>query len=251
MAPLQTTEACLKCHESQGYKVGDIRGGISVTMPFKMNIPSTLLVGHSFIGLIGLAGIVISIRKIESIYEELKRQALYDTLTEIPNRQSFNLYFEKELKRCIREKENISLVMCDIDNFKSYNDNYGHIKGDECLKTIAQTIKGSLHRPADFCARFGGEEFIVVLPNTKSTGAMHLAERIRVSLEKKQITHKYSKPYKVVTASLGVTTLDSDGTPVSPEKLLKVADNAMYEAKDEGKNRIKFLAFNIESDNQA
>ncbi|PLX66337.1 MAG: diguanylate cyclase [Denitrovibrio sp.] len=243
MAPLETTEACLKCHQNQGYEVGDIRGGISVTFPFQMNIPIPLLTGHTLIGVIGLIGIFLAGGKVESAYKELKRQALYDTLTDIPNRQAFTIYFDKELKRCIREKENISIIMCDIDNFKSYNDNYGHIKGDKCLKNVAQTIKNTLNRPADFCARFGGEEFIIILPNTKPSGAEHLAEKIRKNIENKSIEHKFSKPHKIVTVSLGVTTLSAEGNPVSPERLLQVADTAMYEAKNSGKNCVKYLEF--------
>lgn len=248
MAPLETNSSCLKCHGEQGYEVGDIRGGISVTMPFTVKVPPTLLAGHSAIGFIGLFGIIISGRKLETAYKEMKRQAMHDTLTEIPNRQAFNIYLEKELKRSLREKESLSLIMCDIDKFKPYNDHYGHIRGDECLKIVAHALVDSLNRPADFCARFGGEEFVVVLPNTKSSGALHLAESIRKSIEDKAIEHRYSDVSDKVTASFGVTTLEPEDQPVTPEALMKTADDALYDAKDAGRNCVRFIAFGQKCD---
>ncbi|WP_207262355.1 diguanylate cyclase [Desulfovibrio sp. Huiquan2017] len=240
MAPLVTAKSCLKCHIEQGYKVGEIRGGISITMPFSMKIPSTLLTGHILIGLIGLAGLVTSGRKVESAYEKLRRQAMFDSLTGIPNRQYFNTCFEQELRRCKREKEDISVIMCDIDSFKTYNDSYGHIKGDECLKTVARSIENSLSRPADFCARFGGEEFVIILPNTSSTGAEHMAEKIRKTIEGLNLEHSGSEHGGVVTASFGVTTAEAGNFDVAPEHILKTADTALYNAKKSGRNRVSF-----------
>ncbi len=127
--------------------------------------------------------------------------------------------------------------MCDVDNFKAYNDTYGHSTGDLCLKKVAQTVKTSLKRPSDFCARYGGEEFVVLLPNTGLDGAMHIAERIRSNIEKMGIQHKNSLPSQVVTLSLGVTTSEETDFD-SHEGLVKRADRALYKAKEQGRNQV-------------
>ncbi len=126
--------------------------------------------------------------------------------------------------------------MCDVDNFKAYNDTYGHGSGDQCLKKVAQMIKSSLERPGDFCARYGGEEFVVLLPNTALDGAMHIAEIVRSNIEEMGLLHEKSLPKQVVTLSLGVAT--SEGiTFVTHEDLIKHADMALYKAKELGRNQ--------------
>jgi diguanylate cyclase (GGDEF)-like protein len=128
--------------------------------------------------------------------------------------------------------------MCDIDNFKSYNDTYGHSEGDECLKQIAQTIKKTLRRPRDFCARYGGEEFVIVLPDTPEEGAVRMAEEIRENVQKTKLPHARSSPLDVVTLSLGVSTMIGDAL-TSYEELLQQADRALYMAKQKGRNRVE------------
>ncbi len=160
MAPLITKQACLKCHSKQGYKEGDIRGGISVTIPIVMKIPFlSLLYGHIVLGLVGVAGIVIGGRKLNIAYETITKLAVFDHLTGVPNRRHFTETLLIEYKRSQRYQEPLSVIMCDVDNFKAYNDIYGHNNGDLCLEKVAQTIKSSLERPADFCARYGGQSF--------------------------------------------------------------------------------------------
>ena len=238
MAPLMTTKECLKCHASQGYKEGDIRGAISVKLPFVMKIPFLpLLFGHIIIGLFGLCGIIIAGSKLNNAYEELKKQAVFDSLTGVPNRRSLLLRLSEEYRRCQRNQQPISIIMCDVDNFKAYNDAYGHVKGDKCLKKVAQMIKASLKRPGDFCARYGGEEFIVLLLDTSLEGALHVAERIRLNIEKMGIQHRRS-PTQVVTISLGVATSDGN-TAISHDELIKRADFALYQAKQQGKNQVQ------------
>ncbi|MBW2217329.1 MAG: diguanylate cyclase, partial [Deltaproteobacteria bacterium] len=184
MAPLITTKSCLKCHAKQGYKEGDIRGGISVTSSFVMKIPLlSLLLGHLAIGLVGLFGIVLAMGRLSSAYETIREQAIFDALTGIPNRRSFSENLLTEYERSRRQQQPLSIIMCDVDYFKAYNDAYGHSSGDLCLRKVAQTIKASLKRPGDSCARYGGEEFSVILPNTPLDGAMHIAERIRSNIE--------------------------------------------------------------------
>jgi diguanylate cyclase (GGDEF)-like protein len=243
MAPLQTERACLKCHSKQGYKEGDIRGGISVTLPFTMGIPfSSLLLGHMGIGLAGLFGIIVAGARLSRAYETIERQAVFDAVTEIPNRQSFSDTMEREFKRSQRDQLPLSVIMCDIDNFKAYNDSYGHSNGDLCLKKVAQAIRNSLKRAGDFCARYGGEEFIVILPNTSSDGAVHLAERIRLNIEEMGIAHKKSLPAQIVTMSLGVATSEDPATLVSLEELIRYADTALYTAKEQGRNQVRFFS---------
>ncbi len=239
MAPLIAEKSCLKCHEKQGYKEGDIRGGISVTLPFKAEIPLFIMVSsHLVIAVVGLIGLAVLGRKLDVSYSKIKTQAVMDALTGIPNRRSFSESILYAFKRSKRENEPMSIIMCDIDNFKKYNDTYGHAAGDQCLKEVAQKLQVSLNRPSDFCARYGGEEFIVVLANTNLNGAMQVAERIRNGIEEMAITHIVSPPANVVTMSLGVASLE-DSSLTSYEKLIQHADDALYHAKESGRNQVQ------------
>ena len=239
MAPLKTEKACLPCHEKQGYKEGDIRGGISVTLPFMANTSfGALLLAHIGIALTGLLGIFISGLRLDRAYAIIQRQAIIDSLTGISNRHWFSEHIVTEFERSNRDKGPLSVIMCDIDHFKRYNDTYGHGSGDKCLRQVAQEIKKSLTRPGDFCARYGGEEFVVILPDTSHNGALHVAERIRLNILELQILHEKSSPLPVVSLSLGVTT-STDQPLVSHEELLKNADTALYQAKANGRNRVE------------
>jgi len=239
MAPLKTERACLKCHARQGYKEGDIRGGISVTLPFIAEIPIPAMgLGHLVIGLVGILGIMLAGFKLDRAYESLRNQAVIDSLTGIPNRRSFSERILAECGRSRREKYPLSLVMGDIDNFKSFNDSYGHNNGDECLKKVASEIQRVLKRPSDFCARYGGEEFIVILPHTEQPGARDLAEEIRTRIQSLKILHKNLLPPATVTMSLGVATMDVQ-TPFYYEDLINAADQALYLAKQRGRNRVE------------
>jgi diguanylate cyclase (GGDEF)-like protein len=240
MAPLQTEKLCLQCHSKQGYKEGDIRGGISVTLPFVMEIPLLYLIAsHIGIGVIGLLGIILFGKKLNISYEIIKKQAALDSLTGIPNRRIFLESILQEFKRSRRNREPLAVIMCDIDKFKAYNDTYGHIAGDLCLKKVAQGIKDVLKRPGDFCARYGGEEFIAILPNTPLDGAMHIAEKIRAKIEGMKIEHEKLLPLRVVSLSLGVAVAEEDTNLVSHEEIINYADKAMYKAKDQGMNQVQ------------
>jgi len=239
MAPLIAKKSCLKCHAKQGYNEGEVRGGISVTLPIVMKIPfSSLLGGHIAIGFIGLLGIVIAGGKLNRAYKTIERQAAFDALTGIPNRRRFTEALLAEFKRNLRQKQFMSVIMCDVDNFKAYNDTYGHSSGDLCLKKVAQTINSSIKRAGDFCARYGGEEFVVILPDTPLDGAMYVAERIRSEIEKMGILHEKSLPEQVVTLSLGVATAEGS-TSLTHEELVKRADMALYKAKKRGRNQVQ------------
>lgn len=237
MAPLEAKMECLKCHVQQGYKEGDIMGGISLELPMVAKVPAfTLILGHVGIGILGLLGIVVSVFRLNSAYERIRNQATTDALTKIPNRRYFSETITKEVARSQRECQPLSVILCDIDNFKLYNDTYGHSKGDSCLQAVAQTIKASLGRATDFCARYGGEEFVVVLPGTTCDGALTIAETIRFDVQNAEITHVQSLPAQVVTLSLGVATLTTE--TASYEALIKNSDMALYKAKEQGRNRV-------------
>lgn len=169
--------------------------------------------------------------------EELYRLATTDALTGIANRRAFDDNLEREWKRMLREKAPLSLILCDIDYFKNYNDLYGHPAGDACLHDVAQALRSCVVRPGDFVARYGGEEFVVVLPNTPAEGALHAAEQIRKALRKLGIIHADSKVDPLVTLSLGVAQWDPS-PETKAEALLQAADTALYRAKKQGRNRI-------------
>lgn len=169
---------------------------------------------------------------------ELERFASIDALTEVANRRRFDLYLDQEWQRMEREQRSLSLIVCDIDYFKDYNDTYGHLAGDFCLHTIAQAINRALKRPSDLVARFGGEEFAVILPDTDIDGAVFVAERIRESVQKLQIVHIQSSVSEFVTLSLGVASL-FPSAEVSSQVLIDLADRALYTAKREGRNCVR------------
>jgi diguanylate cyclase (GGDEF)-like protein len=168
----------------------------------------------------------------------LGKLARIDGLTEIPNRREFDRTLEIEWLRAIRSKEPLSLLMLDVDNFKAYNDFYGHDAGDECLRQVALTIQATMRRSPDFAARYGGEEFVCVLPDTGSDGAMALADSIRRNVEALNIPHADTNPEDVVTISTGAATLTAS-TQKSPVEITKAADGALYRAKQAGRNCVK------------
>lgn len=238
MAPLRTEKSCLRCHAVQGYKEGDVRGGLSVTVPVRQSLPlRALILSHSGIGLIGVLGILLVSRKLDASYTSIQRQAVFDALTDIPNRRSFADTFRRECDRSGRGGYALTLIMCDIDNFKAYNDAHGHDAGDVCLRRVAQAIQGALSRPGDFCARFGGEEFAVILGATELMGGVQVAERVRAAIEALGIAHGVSGASELVTISLGVATMKQGGGDTCAA-LLGRADAALYQAKREGRNRV-------------
>lgn len=172
-----------------------------------------------------------------SLNNELKRLASIDPLTQLANRRNFMERMDLEWKRMYREKKFLSLIMCDIDYFKLFNDNYGHQEGDKCLCAVAQAINSALRRPADLASRYGGEEFIIILPDTDPQGASVVAELIRSKVLELEIPHTHSLVVPYVTLSLGTASLIPD--PDNDQKsFIKAADNALYEAKKMGRNRV-------------
>ena len=169
--------------------------------------------------------------------DRLRTLSATDGLTQIPNRRLFDETLQREWNRALRDATPLSLILADIDHFKRYNDRYGHVVGDDCLKQVALAIRDSLHRGGDFVARYGGEEFAVILPATDAEHATDVAEKIRAAVTALGIAHADNTATTVVSISLGVasTVPDHAGDGVS---LLQIADRALYLAKDGGRNRV-------------
>lgn len=177
--------------------------------------------------------IMLSISK-----NEFERISTIDELTGIANRRLFDTSFEKEWRVAMRYQAPLSLIFIDIDEFKAYNDHYGHKTGDECLKKVAHLIKQSIHRPHDLCARYGGEEFVILLADTCLENAVDIAERIRTELVNEKIEHLNSKVADHVTSSFGVACL-IPAISGNQTELIENADKALYLAKASGKNIVK------------
>ncbi len=168
--------------------------------------------------------------------EQLTLLSVQDGLTKIPNRRKFDEYLLSEWARHSRNKSEISVIICDIDFFKFYNDTYGHQEGDDCLIKVATAINNVTSRSSDLAARYGGEEFSVVLPQTNAKGALKVAEKINKCIEKLKIPHKSSTIADYVTLSVGSSSVIPNSTG-SLGKLLNRADEALYTAKETGRNR--------------
>jgi len=166
----------------------------------------------------------------------LEELSMYDALTHIPNRRYFNEKFEIKYKESLRDKVSFSIMMIDVDYFKSYNDNYGHGKGDEALTKVAAVLQKNLKRPFDMIARYGGEEFVVILKDTDEEGVVKIATSLIESVQKLKIRHEYSNASDYVSISIGISIKDALEEK-SKEKLLEEADSTLYIAKTAGRNR--------------
>jgi diguanylate cyclase (GGDEF)-like protein len=175
-------------------------------------------------------------RQLESANQVLQRLASVDGLTQLANRRCFDEHLYQEWQRMSREQAPLSLILCDIDFFKAYNDTYGHQAGDDCLHQIAKTISSCAKRPADLAARYGGEEFALVLPSTQSGGGVKVAQDIQHKVQALQLPHRSSQASQYVTLSLGIATIVP---PVNsnPSTIVTAADKALYKAKAVGRNQ--------------
>lgn len=174
-------------------------------------------------------------QELEKSNEELQKLSSLDGLTGIANRRRFDEFISKECLRSARENTVLSLILIDIDYFKSYNDNYGHLAGDGCLRQVAGALDEIIHRPADLVARYGGEEFGVVLPNTDIQGAIKVAKVLGEKIRSLAIPHEFSEVTNYITMSMGVASkMACEST--SPTELIDLADKALYKAKDSGRD---------------
>ena len=170
--------------------------------------------------------------------EKLENLANIDGLTNIYNRRYFNEVIEVETNRAKRSSEPISILMCDVDFFKNYNDSYGHVAGDNCLIKIAATLKVFFNRASDFAARYGGEEFVVILPGIDAGNASKLANKLILEIQNQQIPHDSSSISNVITISIGMIT-KQPGELTNSTSLIEEADQALYQAKNKGRNRVQ------------
>jgi diguanylate cyclase (GGDEF)-like protein/PAS domain S-box-containing protein len=167
----------------------------------------------------------------------LENLATIDAVTGISNRRRFDEFLQNEWQRMAREKQFLSVILCDIDYFKQYNDTYGHVAGDRCLQNVAQAINQTIKRPADLAARYGGEEIVVVLPNTPPEGAYKLAQKMANAVRELKIEHRTSNVSPYVTVSVGVAGCIPNYS-LSPLTSIDLADTALYRAKEEGRDRV-------------
>ncbi|MGB3201649.1 MAG: diguanylate cyclase, partial [Nodosilinea sp.] len=175
-------------------------------------------------------------QKLQVVNAELNRLATLDGLTEIANRRSFDQALDLEWQRARRQQKSLSLILCDIDYFKPYNDNYGHLAGDDCLRQVAQVLDSVVQRPGDLVARYGGEEFVLLLPDTAIGGAIGVVEKIQAAIAQCRLPHAYSKVAPVITLSFGVVCHRPSVEEHSPRELVHRTDLALYQAKALGRN---------------
>ena len=200
-----------------------------------------VLLGTRVIGqLIEHERLQLALREAQSALEatnaSLQLLALSDSLTGLANRRHFDQRLSVEFKRAMREQSSLALVMIDVDYFKRFNDQYGHVAGDSCLQLAAGAVQGGQRRPGDIAARFGGEEFAILLPNTDLQGACAVAEAVRAAIADARFAHAGS-PLHIVTVSAGVYAgIPAKGAPA--RSLLEAADRNLYQAKAEGRNRV-------------
>lgn len=175
-------------------------------------------------------------RELAAANRELENLSRQDSLTGIANRRYFDSYLLSEIKRASRDREPLSLILADVDNFKAFNDCYGHQAGDDCLRHVATALKSVGKRPADLAARYGGEEFAMVLPGTTVEGAVDVAKSLVRAIEGMSIPHARSGVSNTVSLSQGIASM----IPVhetKPESIIELADQALYQAKQQGRNR--------------
>lgn len=247
MAPLFVEKSCLACHAAQGYKLGEVRGGISV----RFNIESmerALILNRLLLGLlftVTLVSFLAIVRRLVVVLQKklaeaealIREMAITDDLTKLKNRRFLLTRFEEEFDRAVRYKHPLSCIFFDIDHFKQVNDTYGHEAGDTVLKTISATALEQC-RQTDILGRYGGEEFLMILPETDLEQACFLAERLRQAIAGR--TSVADRNHIRVTATFGVACYSS-GTSATRSDLsdfIKRADTAMLEAKTAGRNRV-------------
>lgn len=169
--------------------------------------------------------------------QELEKLANLDGLTQLANRRSFDHYLQQEWSRAQRDHTPLTLILCDIDYFKRFNDTYGHLLGDACLVQVAQALKLSVQRPPDFVARYGGEEFALILPDTSLAGGQEVAQRIQAQVKQLKVEHRDVPTGRYVSMSVGVACMIPTPTS-SADMLIAQSDQNLYIAKQRGRNQV-------------
>jgi diguanylate cyclase (GGDEF)-like protein len=248
MAPLLVSKDCLNCHLHQGYRLGDVRGGISVSFDIE-DLHRKLQKNNMLILFLGASATLVLlsaicyftinlIRKLVAARKKIEFLAITDGLTRLLNRRHVMERFEEEFERCQRFDEQLSCIMFDLDHFKRVNDEHGHQSGDEVLRSVAAMVQENV-RAYDIAGRFGGEEFIIVLPQADLESCLMFAERLRSQVEKAPIPVNDGTTTLKVTISLGVAALRGEDSSVND--LIRRADEALYRAKKNGRNRVEPL----------
>ena len=183
--------------------------------------------------------------QLQTANQKLHRLANTDSLTQVANRRCFDCHIAREWKRLQREQLPLSLILCDIDYFKKYNDFYGHPQGDLCLQQVSKAISSVIKRPTDLVSRYGGEEFAIILPHTDLAGVVTVVKMIQQALADLKIPHLQSDCNQYVTLSLGISSL-VPSPDLTPEEFIKIADRALYEAKEKGRNQYAICSRSIE-----
>ena len=171
---------------------------------------------------------------------QLQQLTMLDSLTQVANRRRFDEYLLQEWGRAVRDHLPLSLILCDIDYFKPYNDHYGHQAGDRCLQQVAQMLSQCVNRPADLVTRYGGEEFAIILPNTTMAGATEVCDRLLRVVERRSLPHAASKIGSTITVSCGVASVMPQ-IDYLPSDLVFTADQALYQAKAQGRNQFRAI----------
>ncbi len=247
MEPLFVEEECLQCHAQHGYKLGDIRGGISVTFSLqdvknvqkKNTLIIVLLAIVSTSIILGLTGLftVRLMRQVSEGRRKIEKMAITDELTGLYNRRHIIMRFEEEFERAKRLSTSVCCIMLDLDNFKQINDTYGHLVGDDVLRETARLLQDSI-RTYDVIGRYGGEEFLIILPDTDSEETRIFAERIRSVIKVSKAIKSLLTHGDAVSVSLGTTCIRESDSHI--DALLKRADDCLYQAKASGKDRVEY-----------
>ena len=239
MAPLYIEQDCLQCHKHQNYAIGEVRGGISISLDIeelqsKIKYNTITIVVFGIITILLLLGLIYFlmsrlIKKLDEARQTIEKIAITDQLTEVFNRRHIMSRFEEEFEKFKRLKKNVSCIMADIDNFKAVNDSYGHLVGDQVLKAISHRIRNTV-RAYDILGRYGGEEFLIIMPDTSLEDARELAERIRTRVKEETVNNA------TITLSLGVVCVEESDRSV--DDIIRRADENLYKAKKGGKDRV-------------
>jgi diguanylate cyclase (GGDEF)-like protein len=196
-----------------------------------------------------LLGLIISLlldktirdnQRIRAATQELERLANLDGLTQIANRRTFEAHLQQEWARAMRDKKSLTLILCDVDHFRQYNENYGHQAGDDCLRQLALVLDRTAKRPGDLAARYGGEEFAIILPNTDTAGGVVVAQTIQESVGHLPLPEGEENP---ISLSLGVASV-VPSQDRSAAMLVELSDRALFLAKERGRNRMVCLEQN-------
>jgi len=246
MAPLYVEKECLKCHVKEGYRLGEIRGGISVSFDIgeildmqKTNL--VIIVALAMFSIAALLGFFFLFthdltKKISLARQQAEEMAATDALTGLNNRRQVLERFCEEMERAKRLKKDLGCIMIDIDNFKTINDTYGHLAGDKTLRKVADVLKNSI-RTYDIAGRYGGEEFLIILPDTDFRETRIFAERIGKNIKTQTVVEPGIA--QAVTVSLGIASMTD--TDISIDNMIKRADDGLYKAKDSGRDRVAWV----------